>query len=484
MKEKLTLLILLFSLHSLVFADEYKIPKDAWSVCAADIDLDGDMDLIIGHLVGWGAERPTITIMKNNGTGGFTFYDTSWVFCGYQENIFTLDMNNDNYPDIIAFRADFSLDEVRRYIRIIYNIEGNFIAAADFSLERTETFSDITHGDLNGDGLEDVVVGSNKGRFWGVLYNNGNGGLTKPEYYSVDFPLHAVHCGNLNGDIRQDVIVTGQYLNIYLSDETGFELQSLPHIRNYAEIVDLDDDGDNDILTTDVLMFHNCGFYSIHTNNGNNEFTILDSVFYEPGMSKFLLCDMDNDNLKDMVFSANPGIYVMLYKNNYVFSQPQYSPLENYDYYYNSACCADFDGNGYPDVATVRYFWGDENDPNLTVLFNDSTGHMVDHSLTGINETHKPSTLINNFRVFPSPFHKKTGIYFSLNEPAQVKLQIFNIKGRLVNQMSDLHMPAGKHNFSWNGRFTNGKKCPAGLYFVRLTINKQNIFSNKILLLN
>jgi len=58
----LTFTILLIS--TTTFAAEYDVPPKPASVDMADIDLDGDLDIILGHKTGWGYNNPTISIKK------------------------------------------------------------------------------------------------------------------------------------------------------------------------------------------------------------------------------------------------------------------------------------------------------------------------------------------------------------------------------------------------------------------------------------
>jgi hypothetical protein len=61
----LILLLLSVLIFSTTFAAEYDVPKKPASVDVADIDLDGDLDIVLGHKTGWGENNPTISILKN-----------------------------------------------------------------------------------------------------------------------------------------------------------------------------------------------------------------------------------------------------------------------------------------------------------------------------------------------------------------------------------------------------------------------------------
>jgi hypothetical protein len=122
MKTSKYIILITFLLLAFTKSDnksQYNIPISAWSVTVNDIDLDGDNDIVVGHKTAWQDSNPTITLLKNTNNGIFEIFDTTNVYCGYQENILTADINSDNYPDIISFRSDFTSGIVNRYIRCL-----------------------------------------------------------------------------------------------------------------------------------------------------------------------------------------------------------------------------------------------------------------------------------------------------------------------------------------------------------------------------
>jgi len=80
----LSLFILLLLMYSTTLAAEYTIPKLAYSVCAEDLDLDGDKDIVVGHNynshTGWSGA----SILENNGYGEFTLIDSISFTLGKQ----------------------------------------------------------------------------------------------------------------------------------------------------------------------------------------------------------------------------------------------------------------------------------------------------------------------------------------------------------------------------------------------------------------
>lgn len=70
---------------------------------------------------------------------------------------------------------------------------------------------------------------------------------------------------------------------------------------------------------------------------------------------------------------------------------------------------------------------------------------------------------------FPNPFNPRTTIAFDLPEAATVRLEVFDIAGRLVDVLlRDEMFTAGRWEAVWQGRDGSGRKVAAGVYFCRL----------------
>ncbi|MGD9488300.1 MAG: FlgD immunoglobulin-like domain containing protein [Calditrichaceae bacterium] len=83
---------------------------------------------------------------------------------------------------------------------------------------------------------------------------------------------------------------------------------------------------------------------------------------------------------------------------------------------------------------------------------------------------------------FPNPFNPETTIRFSLDRPQKISLQIFDSRGRLVRSLADGIYNTGRHTVLWDGQSENGIPAASGLYYYRLTGQKQ-IHTKKMLLI-
>jgi hypothetical protein len=69
---------------------------------------------------------------------------------------------------------------------------------------------------------------------------------------------------------------------------------------------------------------------------------------------------------------------------------------------------------------------------------------------------------------FPNPFNPSTTINYEIPFKGTVKLQVFDILGRLVTNLVNSVQDAGPHHVMWEGKTDNGTLLSTGIYFYRL----------------
>jgi len=75
-------------------------------------------------------------------------------------------------------------------------------------------------------------------------------------------------------------------------------------------------------------------------------------------------------------------------------------------------------------------------------------------------------TLVN---IAPNPFNPGTRITYEVPHPMQVKIAIYDLRGRLIAVPLDLLVTARENEVTWDGCDQRGRPAPAGSYLVRLT---------------
>jgi hypothetical protein len=84
------------------------------------------------------------------------------------------------------------------------------------------------------------------------------------------------------------------------------------------------------------------------------------------------------------------------------------------------------------------------------------------------NETAPQDFALQGSYPNPAQFANVVRIEYRLPQPSAVRLQIYDLNGRLVRTLAAGQQSAGEHTAHWNGRDEAGAFVPSGAYFLRL----------------
>jgi hypothetical protein len=79
---------------------------------------------------------------------------------------------------------------------------------------------------------------------------------------------------------------------------------------------------------------------------------------------------------------------------------------------------------------------------------------------------------VHLIRSAPNPFQARTRILFSLASPGGVRVDVLDVRGRLIRRLQDGDLDAGMQAVSWDGRTDDGGPVPSGVYLVRVTTER------------
>ena len=88
------------------------------------------------------------------------------------------------------------------------------------------------------------------------------------------------------------------------------------------------------------------------------------------------------------------------------------------------------------------------------------------HSVVGVDRGPVRDAL--QFSAYPNPFTSNSTVSFELTQAGPIRLQVFDVGGRLVRTLADEWRAAGSQHVAWDGRADDGRVAPAGLYFARV----------------
>lgn len=238
--------------------------------------------------------------------------------------------------------------------------------------------------------------------------------------------------------------------------------------------------GDTDVTTTDLSVYGNTGSLSPSPYSSGPQWGTGPIITLPVELSSFT-STFTAENFVTLHWTTQSenncqGYYIYRSHNNNIADAQMVSPLiaatnttqtATYSYtdreiyeegsYYYWLHSVDFDGSS--------AFFGPIN---VNVSFG--TGGTPDIPL---------STVLHN--VYPNPFNPVTYVNYSLAKAADVRINIFNVRGQKVRTLLTESKNAGNYRLEWNGKDDNGNNLGTGIYTIRMETGK-DVFVRKAFL--
>lgn len=296
------------------------------TACAfADIDGDGDLDLIIASggntKPNASADRYTIRILKNKGNGSFEVFQT--INNPYNTStIKTFDFNQDGHQDL--FIGNFSVPGVygvKPKSKLFENDgNGNFVDVTEqkaFDFKNLGMVKDAIWYDFDNDGLNDLIVVGE----WmpPMFFKNNQGNLesfqTNLDEYSGLY--NAIYATDLNNNGKKE-LVFGNY-------GKNFKLQ--PSLSNPVKMFvnDFDDNGTIEQIITRHFDNNDKPFISKRDLSAQIPLIKKDNISYNSYASKSIIDLFGNDKIAQSIqynltelasfvaFAKAPNNYEIIY---------------------------------------------------------------------------------------------------------------------------------------------------------------------------
>ena len=86
-------------------------------------------------------------------------------------------------------------------------------------------------------------------------------------------------------------------------------------------------------------------------------------------------------------------------------------------------------------------------------------------------------------KAYPNPFNPSTTIAFEISDAgAHARLEVFDIRGRLVRSLVDDALDAGRHEITWRGEDSAGQRMASGVYLYSLRIDGRSAASGRLVM--
>jgi RHS repeat-associated protein len=310
-------------------------------------------------IIGSGGETTVqpVTMGYYNGGDG-SFEDTQVTYLNkINGGIQFGDINGDGYTDFVKNFVKYNSAESgnRMYVRpFLSNGNGTFTAKPLIALASSST---VTLGDVDGDGLDDLVNNVISGGYNVYVYPSNGDGTFGTGVLTSGPETQKIILSDLNTDgmadlIRVSTVYSGDTQNIYVSLATGNGKfgSSVTH-ASFADshiIVDMNGDGYPDLVNYDNT---NCKVYT-YVSNGNGTFNDSCNTTTVKNTPSTYFGDINGDGMADIIQTDeyNYYVYYCLAKGDGTFLSMQSTTLP-------VKCSikgvADFNGDGLADL----YLW-------------------------------------------------------------------------------------------------------------------------------
>ncbi len=355
-------------------ADSLSTMSDGFVI--GDFDDDGMTDLAVGYDSG---DEQGLEFFRGRGNGrfdaGVVSYDVG------PDPVVAADMNGDGRLDIVSGDSDGDLQVT------LGDGDGHFAAIATYSPGRA--ISGIGIGDLNGDGVPDIIeTESDETQGFRVLLANPGGTFNLP-LPNVGSPFFGqVAFADLKGDgsiefigcdpSNQSILVAPYLQSGLLGPGVAYSLptDNGDDAFNSFVVGDFNGDGKPDlaVLLSDELV--------ILLNRGDGTFQSPEIYHFAGPAVSFAMGDLNRDGVEDLVVSSggdaeNGLVSVYIGRGDGTFLPPLATSIHAH-----SVAVADMNSDGIPDLVSVQ-------DPNGI----DTYGASVSVSLGNGDGTFRPAVV-------------------------------------------------------------------------------------------
>jgi len=413
-----------------------------------DVDNDNDLDLFLSGSQGF---TNASSLYLNDGSGNFTVVLNTPFNPMYNCAADFADIDNDGDLDIMLGGQNWG--------GVTYSF-GTFLYLNDGSGNYTEvigtsfiasSYGSIDFADIDNDNDMDVLVtgyiGNGNGYSTNIYTNDGNGNFTSVAHPFPNLGVSDVAFFDIDGDSDLDVILSGDTdfntpnskTDLYTNDGNGnFTLVTntpfLDVLWSSIDYADIDNDNDLDVIilgdSSTAIPSAMDYITTMYINDGNGNFSIDNSTLFPPAsLGNVVFADVDNNGYEDLQFLGTANMFmnnICLTDLSVSISNGTILTANENGATYQWLDCGN--NNSIINGETTQTFSPTSNGDYSVII---TSGNCTDTSqCISVNSVGLENNTNFKINLFPNPTNGTVSI--NCNNSNNTSIKIYNIDGKIV----------------------------------------------------
>jgi gliding motility-associated-like protein len=219
------------------------------------------------------------------------------------------DVNNDGLNDVVL-GTSFYFDEENDFCVFVYiqDQSGNLKAPVKYHYPHVYSgIESLIISDVNNDHLTDIVISYSDSI--GIFFQHNSGSMLPVETYYSGYPdAYDISCGDLNHDGLKDIVISHwgtSFISVmYQEPSSGYSIQTYPAPSggyDQIEVGDINNDGLDDIVFMLGQSSYSIYIYRQDLSGNLNGYLAYESIYPFSGIA---IGDLNNDGINDLALSS------------------------------------------------------------------------------------------------------------------------------------------------------------------------------------